>query len=37
MRSLARDVGICLPDGTLRGLFTLGDEGDAAVCAVLVQ
>jgi hypothetical protein len=37
MRSLARDVGIWLPDGTHRGLFALGDEADAALCAVLVQ
>ena len=37
MRSLARDVGIWLPDGTHHGLFSLGDEGDAALCALLVQ
>ena len=37
MGSLARDVGIWLPDGTHHGLFSLGDEGDAALCALLVQ
>ena len=37
MGSLARDVGIWLPDGTHNGLFSLGDEGDAALCALLVQ
>jgi hypothetical protein len=36
MRSLARDVGIWLPDGTHHGLFSLGDEADAALCALLV-
>lgn len=35
--SLARDVGIWLPDGTHHGLFSLGDEGAAALCALLVQ
>jgi hypothetical protein len=37
MGSLARDVGIWLPDRTHHGLFSLGDEGDAALCALLVQ
>jgi hypothetical protein len=36
MRSLARDVGIWIPDDTHHGLFSLGDEGDAALCALLV-
>ena len=34
--SLGRDAGIYLPDGTHHGLFTLGDEADAKLCALLV-
>jgi hypothetical protein len=34
--SLGRDAGIWLPDGTHHGLFTLGDEADAKLCALLV-
>jgi hypothetical protein len=34
--SLGRDAGIWLPDGTHHGLFTLGDEADAQLCALLV-
>jgi hypothetical protein len=37
MGSLARDVGTWLPDGTHHGLFSLGDECDAALYALLVQ
>ena len=34
--SLGRDTGIYLPDGMHHGLFTLGDEADAQLCALLV-
>jgi hypothetical protein len=35
MGSLACDVGGWVPDGMQHGLFSLGDEGDAALRALL--